>query len=54
MIKIPNFKENCLGHLDFEFGIYLGFEFWDLEFEVQDVSYWKDAHCSAEGSEGRL
>lgn len=25
-----------------------------LEFEVKDVSYWKDAHCSAEGSEGRL
>jgi hypothetical protein len=34
MIKIPNFKQNRLGHLDLEPGIYSGFGFWDLEFEV--------------------
>ncbi len=34
MIKIPNVKQNRLGHLDLELGVYLGFGFWDLEFEV--------------------
>jgi hypothetical protein len=34
MIKIPNFKQNRLGHSGLELGIYLGFGFWDLEFEV--------------------
>ncbi len=34
MIKIPNFKQNSLSHLDLELGIYLDFGFWILEFEV--------------------
>jgi hypothetical protein len=30
--KISKFKQNPFGHLELEFGVYLGFEFWDLEF----------------------
>ena len=32
MIKIPNFEQDRLGHLDLELGIYLDFGVCDLEF----------------------
>jgi hypothetical protein len=44
MVQIPNFKENCFGHLKLEFGAYLGFEICNLEFKTDHfdilLSFW--------------
>jgi hypothetical protein len=32
--RLKKLKWSCFDHLTLEFGIYLGFEIWDLEFEI--------------------
>jgi hypothetical protein len=38
MSKILNSKQNCFGHWEFKFGIYLGFEIWNLGLEIPSRS----------------
>jgi hypothetical protein len=34
MNKVKNPKQNCFGHLELVFGIYLRFGIWNLGFEI--------------------
>ena len=35
MYQFRNHKQNLLGYLTLEFGAYLGFGIWDLEFDIK-------------------
>jgi hypothetical protein len=37
MTKIPNFNQNCFGHLDI--GVWDLFEIWDLEIGISNLKF---------------
>jgi hypothetical protein len=47
MSKILNSKKNCFGHWKLKFGIYLGFEIWNLGLEIPSHSTYLAADISS-------